>query len=399
MISVQEARHSIFSSIRRLETEVVGLSTALGRVLSRDLYARVAHPQTDVSAMDGYAVRASDTTDAPVTLKVVTESIAGEPAYRTVEMREAARILTGAIVPAGADAVIPQEKVNINPEGAVIIQVPAVVGQYVRKAGLDFQVGNRLLKTGRRLTFRDVALAAAMNVLWIPVVCRPRVAIISTGSEICFPGEGSKECDVIDSNSFALSAFVSNYGGIPMNLGIARDDKLDLLALVETAKRSDLLLISGGISVGERDLVLATLAEAGMILHFQQVAVRPGKPLISGCLAGITVIGLPGNPVSTMVGATLFVLPALNALLGLPIEAGIERKTAKLTCTLPANDSREDYLRATWTSSAKNVIHVTPFSYQDSAMQTILAAADCLIIRYPHAPPAGAGDTVDLIVL
>ena len=405
MISVQEACRRIVQSLRPLGAEVIGLREALGRVLAADVAARMTHPQANVSAMDGYAVRSCDVVRAPVTLRVVATSAAGHPSDGTVGPGETARIFTGAVIPAGADAIVLQEEAQTLPaapaasEQAVIVRAPVTTGRHIRPAGLDFKTGEVLLRAGRRLTFRDIALAAAMNVPWLSVVRRPRIAILSTGDEVRLPGETIRPGDLIGSNGFALGAFVTDHGGEAIDLGVARDDRASLLALVQAARGADVLLTSGGVSVGEHDLVRTALDDAGLELDFWKVAVRPGKPLMHGSLAGVPVIGLPGNPVSALVGAVLFVLPVLNALLGRPLESGAERQRGILSCALPANDRREDYLRAAWHRAGDGAMHVTPFARQDSALQAILASADCLVVRLPHAPPAQEGDTVEVIPL
>ncbi len=399
MISVEEARRRVIASVRPLGAEMVGLRAACGRVLAADVAARIAHPQAAVSAMDGYAVRSADIACVPATLRVVAQSAAGHPVDIRIEPGEAVRIFTGALVPAGADTIVLQEDTQTGPEQTVTVCAFSPVDRHIRPAGLDFKVGEALLRAGRCLTFRDIALAAAMNVSWLPVVRRPQVAILSTGDEIRLPGETIGPGDLIGSNGFALSAFVESHGGVAIDLGIARDERASLRTLVSAVRGAELLLTSGGVSVGEYDLMHEALGEVGFVLDFWKVAVRPGKPLMSGYLAGVPVIGLPGNPVSAMVGAILFVLPALNALRGLPPESGLEQRTGVLTCDMPANDGREDYLRARWIHTADGKILVTPFAQQDSAMQALLATANGLAIRPPHAPPARAGNPIAIIAL
>ncbi|VBB68689.1 Molybdopterin biosynthesis protein MoeA [invertebrate metagenome] len=399
MISVQDARCRIMTPLRRLGAELVSLREAADRILAVDIAARITHPQAAVSAMDGYAVRVVDIAHRPVTLAVVAQSAAGHPAGRGIGPGEAVRIFTGAVIPAGADCILLQEDVETGPEKNIIVQKQTTTGSHIRPAGSDFKAGDVLLRAGRCLSFRDIALAAAMNVPWFPVVRRPRVAILSTGEEIRLPGESIGPGELIDSNGFGISVLIASHGGVAENLGMASDNRDSLLSLVEAARGADLLVITGGVSVGEYDLVREVLSEAGMILDFWKVAVRPGKPLMSGHLAGMPVLGLPGNPVSALVSAILFVLPALNTLLGLPVQTGAERQSGVLTCNLPANDSREDYLRAICVRTDDHVLHVTPFAQQDSAMQAILAKANCLAIRPQYASSARRGDSIDIIIL
>ena len=399
MLSLQEARRRIVAPLQLLETERVNLREAVNRVLAGNVAACVAHPQEDVSAMDGYAVRMVDTTHGPITLEIVAQSTAGHPATRGIGSGEAARIFTGAVIPPGADSVVLQEDAVMGPHETVIVSHPTILGSNIRPAGSDFHVGDVLLRAGRRLSFRDIALAAAMNVPCLAVIRRPRVAVLSTGDEVCLPGENLGQGQLVDANGFALSALITSYGGVPIDLGIARDNRTSLRAQIRAARGADLLIISGGVSVGDHDLVRKCLREAGMVLDFWKVAVRPGKPLLHGHLDGMPVIGVPGNPVSAMVSAILFVLPALNTLLGLPVTTGMRRHSGVLNCNLPANDSREDYLRAVCVCTGDNMIHVTPFSQQDSSMLSILSAANCLAIRPPHAPPAYRGHAIEIIAL
>ncbi len=399
MLSVQEARRRIIAPLKLLETERVDLREAVNRVLAVHVAARVSHPQAAVSAMDGYAVRMVDTAPGPVTLEIVAQSTAGHPARREIGPGESARIFTGAMIPAGADTVVLQEDSVMGPHGTVIVPQQTTAGCHIRPAGSDFQAGDVLLRAGRRLSFRDIALAAAMNVQWLTVVRRPRVAILSTGDEVCPPGESIGQGQLVDSNGLALSALITSNNCVPINLGIARDAKESLIKKISDARGADLLIISGGVSVGDHDIVRECLSEAGMVLDFWKVAVRPGKPLLSGNIDKMPVIGVPGNPVSAMVSAILFVLPALNTLLGLPVNTGIRRQSGVLSCNLPANDSREDYLRAVCVRTGHHMIQVTPFSQQDSAMLRVLSAANCLAIRHPHAPPAYRGHAIEIIAL
>lgn len=397
MISVAEAIARIVALVRPLGPELVSLPEAVGRVLAEDVAARVSHPAAPVSAMDGYAVRAADVATVPVTLPLVGESAAGRPCPRPVGPGEAARCFTGAVVPDGADAIVMQEDTEAGP-GAVTIRQTVPPGRFVRPAGLDFGAGEVLLPRGRVLSFRDVGLAAAMNVPWLKVVRRARVAILSTGDEVRLPGEPLGHGDLVGSNGFALAAFIEQQGGQALDLGIARDDRDSLLALAGGARGADLLVTSGGVSVGDHDLVQSVLGEIGLAVDFHKVAVRPGKPLLCGRLGEVPLVGLPGNPVSAMVGAVLFLVPALRAMVGLPPDAG-PRPVGQLTCPLPANDGREDYLRATSARGPDGRLLVTPFAAQDSAMLATLSRADCLAVRAPFAPAANAGEPIEIVPL
>lgn len=289
-----------------------------------------------------------------------------------------------------------QEHTESDGESILVKQVPAA-GKHVRPAGLDFAEGQVRLSAGRRLTARDIGLAAAMNHPWLPVRRRPRVAILATGDEIAMPGEPLEANRIVGANSFALAAIVEAEGGVPVNLGIARDDRGSLARMAAGAAGADLLLTSGGASVGDHDLVRAVLGDDGARLDFWQIAMRPGKPLMHGRVGGTPMLGLPGNPVSAAVCAILFARPILRMLQGLP--PADPPLAARLAHDLPANGGRQDYLRGALDRDGEGRLVATPFAIQDSAVLSLLADADCLIVRPPHAPPAPAGSPVDLVPL
>jgi len=400
MISVEAARQRILANLAALPAEQVSVAAALGRVLAADMVARLTQPPRDVSAMDGFAVRAADVVETPVDLKVVMEIAAGGLPKRTIAAGEAARIFTGAALPDGADAIVIQENTEhheIGPKaGTVHVITGAEAGRYVRPAGLDFRVGETGIHTGQRLTARDVGLAAAMNVPWLMVHRRPRVAILSTGDEIVMPGEPVAPGQIVSSNSLALAAFVTAQGGDPVLLGNAPDSAGALAAMTASAAGCDMLVTTGGASVGKHDLIRSTLGQQGMTLDFWQIAMRPGKPLLFGRLGSLPVLGLPGNPVSTMVCAQVFLAPAMDRLSGRPVGEQ-ETVAAQLTDDLAANDQRQDYLRVKLESNASGALFATTFSRQDSAMLHLLAQADGLLVRTPHAPALKAGDTAPVI--
>ncbi|MEO3431701.1 gephyrin-like molybdotransferase Glp [Inquilinus sp. CAU 1745] len=389
MIAFEEALKRILAEAAPLPAETVGVAEAFGRVLAEDLAARVSHPPVAVSAMDGYAVRAADIAAVPVTLRQTSAVAAGDAPGRPVGAGECARIFTGAPLPPGADTIVIQENAEAKGESVTVLH-KAAKGRYVRPAGLDFAAGDVLLQAGRRLTARDIGLVAAMNIPWMRVRRRPRVAVLATGNEIAMPGEDLSGARIVGSNSLALRALVESCGGEAVDLGIAPDDRDTLGAMADGARGCDLLLTTGGASVGDHDLVRSTLGAKGLDLAFWKIAMRPGKPLMFGRLGEIPLIGLPGNPVSTLICGLLFVGPFLRALTGLP--PGPATEAARLGADLPANDERRDHLRA---SLAGGV--ATPFSRQDSSMMARLAEADCLIVRPVHAPPARAGDEVEII--
>jgi molybdopterin molybdotransferase len=334
----------------------------------------------------------------PVRLKVVEAIAAGTPPARAIGPGEAARIFTGAAVPQGADAIVIQE--NTEKDGKCVRVVDggaAIKGKHIRGAGNDFGAGQVGVAAGRRLTPADIGLAAAMNWPWLTVTRKPRVAIISTGNELVQPGEALAPGQIVASNGFALAAFVAQCGGEAINLGIARDEEAALAGLIERTSGADLLLTSGGASVGEHDLVQSVLKSKGMALDFWKIAMRPGKPLMFGTLGSLKVIGLPGNPVSALVTATLFVGPALARMLG-QTDVSPQIVKARLGIDLPANDGRQDYLRAAVTEDEKGLV-ATPFGRQDSAMLSALSCSGGLVIRLPHAPAAKAGSTVEMVRL
>ncbi len=398
MLSVEEATDRILSAFAPLAPEVVALDQALGRVLATPVTARLDHPPQAVSAMDGYAVRTADVQQLPVRLKVVESIAAGTLPARTLGANEAARIFTGAAVPQGADAIVIQENTEKDGDHVRIVDGgAAIAGKHIRTAGNDFAAGSVGIETGRRLTPSDIGLAAAMNWPWLTVTRKPRVAIISTGNELVQPGETLAPGQIVASNGFALAAFVTDCGGEAINLGIARDEDSALADLIDRAAGADLLLTSGGASVGEHDLVQSVLKSKGMALDFWKIAMRPGKPLMFGALGPLNVIGLPGNPVSALVTATLFVGPAIARMLGRR-EVGPQIVTARLGIDLPANDIRQDYLRSAVVRDALGLV-ATPFGKQDSAMLSALSRSGGLVIRRPHAPPAKAGSEVELVRL
>ena len=396
MLSVDDALARILGALTPLPAEQVAVSDGLGRVLAEDVAARRTQPPAAMSAMDGYAVRAVDVKTVPVILKVIGQAPAGDAFAGTVGAGEAVRIFTGGPLPDGADAIVIQEDTEAG-DGTVTVLESTEAGRFVRPAGLDFKAGDVRLKAGRALTARDVGLAAAMNVPWLMVRRRPRVAILATGDEIVMPGDPIGPNQIVSSNSIALAAAVRVLGGEPCMLGIAPDDRDGLAAMASGAAGADLLLTSGGASVGDHDLVQSVLGEIGFELDFWKIAMRPGKPLIFGHVGDTPVLGLPGNPVSALVCAMIYLRPALARMLGAADAETAPRLTARLTESLPENDERQDYLRARLDNDPDGRLAVTPFSRQDSSMLAMLAAADCLILRAPHAPALDAGTAIEVL--
>src|SRR5215472_8341971 len=397
MISVEKALKRLLEPLKPLAAEQVALADAFGRVLAEPLIARRTQPPAALSAMDGYAVRASDVASVPARLRVVGSVPAGQSYARAVNSGEAVRIFTGAPLPAGADAIVIQEDTERDGDIVIVRQV-APKGRYVRPAGLDFVAGAEGLPARRLLTARDIGLAAGMDRPWLMVHRRPRVAILSTGDEIVMPGEPIGPNQIVSSNSLALGAFVSACGAEPLQLGIAADTPDSVRHLAEGARGADLLITTGGASVGEHDLVKDSLRADGLELDFWQIAMRPGKPLMVGRYRDTAMVGLPGNPVSTLVCALIFLKPAIERLSGLDPVAE-PPVTARLAVPLGANDRRQDYLRATLARASDGELEAKPFEKQDSSMMSLLARSDCLVVRPPNAPAVKAGERVTVIPL
>ena len=396
LMAVAEALQRVLADARPLPGEDVALDDALGRVLTKDVTALRTQPPAAVSAMDGYAVRAGDVAQASAKLKVIGEVAAGHPFDGKVGPGEAARIFTGGMMPAGSDTVVIQELTS-RVEDTVTIQKPTAKGRNVRAEGIDFAQGQVLLRKGQRLVDRDLMLAAAMNHPRLSVHRRPKVAVLGTGDELVPPGSAPKPGEIVYSNGFALTALARSEGAEVHDLGISRDRVEDIVAAVRRAREwgADILVTSGGASVGEHDLVQSALAAEGLDLSFWRVALRPGRPMMHGRLGGMQVLGVPGNPVSSYVCAFLFLVPLIRRLSG---RQDVERtpEAARLGGDLPANDERADYLRATLRPGPDGPI-ATPLPSQDSSLMAPLAKADCLLIREPHAPAASAGS--DCVIL
>lgn len=396
MISVEEALRRILDTLQPVAQETVSLSAAAGRVLAEDLTSRRTHPPADVSAMDGYAVKAADLANIPATLTQVGEAPAGGAYDKPVKPGETVRIFTGGTVPEGADTVVLQEDTSADGNRITVLEAPAV-GRHIRHGGLDLQDGAVALRRGRKLTPRDISLVAAMNVPWVPVYRRPRVALLANGNELVQPGDPVGENQIISSNSLGLAALVEQCGGVALDLGIARDDIDDLQARAAGGRDADILVTIGGASVGDHDLVQKALKPIGLDVDFWKIAMRPGKPLMFGKLGKTMVIGLPGNPVSAFVCALLYLKPAICKLQGkAPVD---ETLLMPLAGAIKANGSRQDYMRAEFVDSTDGERRIQPFDLQDSSMLSILAGADGLVIREPNAPAAEEGELVNVLPL
>ena len=393
LLAVADARARILAPLRPTAAETVGLADAWNRVTAAPVLSRLRQPPADVSAMDGYALRSSDIGPR----RVVGAAPAGHPFAGTVGPGEAVRLFTGSVVPDGADTVLIQEDATRH-DDLLTASAPPRPGAHIRAAGQDFGIGDVLIPPGTRLGARAVGLAAAGNHAWLSVHRRPTVAILATGDEISLPGDPIGPGGIVSSNAHALAAFVHARGGRPVVLPIARDTGAAIAEAAAAARGADLLVTTGGASVGEHDLVQAGLSAEGFVLDFWKIAMRPGKPLIAGRLGDIPVLGLPGNPVSALVCAVLFLGPALDRLQGLP-GAAPATVPARLGAPLPGNDARADHLRATLDTDAAGALVATAFGRQDSSMLRALHRAHALILREPHAPPAPEGTPVAVIRL
>ncbi len=399
LIPVSEALERVIAKAGPLPPETVPLAAAHGRVLAADLTALRTQPPADVSAMDGYAVRAADIAAAPVDLKITGEVAAGRPFAGSVHPGEAVRIFTGGVVPPGADTIVVQEHTQ-REDDRVRVEKATPVNKHIRRAGLDFRTGDVLLPRGRLLTGRDVTLAAATNNATLPVARRAKVAAFATGDELVMPGSEPKPGQIVYSNGYAIAALARSEGAEIVDLGIVPDRIEDTIAAIRRARASgaDVLVTTGGASVGEYDLVHKAFAAEGLTLSFWKVALRPGRPLMHGLLGGMHVLGLPGNPVSAFVCAFLFLLPLLRRLAG-RADLIPETESAELGIGLSANDERADYLRATLAPGPHGIPVATPLPLQDSSLMHALAKADCLVIREPFEPARRAGEACRILKL
>lgn len=398
LMPVTDAMAAILAGADALPEEMVPLEDAFHRVLARDIASLRTQPPEPMSAMDGYAVRAADAT-LGAKLRVIGEIAAGKPFDRPLQTGEALRIFTGGVLPAGADAVVIQEDTTRDSD-IVGINEAAISGKHIRPAGVDFNEGDVLLRAGTRLTDRDLALAAGMNHPSLPVRRRPVVAVLATGDELVMPGAVPGPGQIVLSNGFALRALARAEGAEVIDLGIAVDTLEATTSAIQRAidLKADVLITTGGASVGDHDLVQQSLINAGVEMAFWRIAMRPGKPMMHGRRQGMRVIGLPGNPVSSYVCGFLFMVPLLRALSG-RIEVAHALEPAVLGRDLAANDQREDYLRTRLETRADGTVVATPVMKQDLSLLGNLAVAEGLLIRKPFAPAAAAGDSCAIMRL
>jgi molybdopterin molybdotransferase len=399
LMPVTEALSAVLAGAEPLPEEMIALDAAHHRVLARDVAARRTQPPQAMSAMDGYAVRAADASNVAARLKVIGEVAAGRPFDTTVGAGEAVRIFTGGVIPEGADAVIIQED-TVAEGGGITITEAAVAGRHIRPAGVDFRQGDVLLARGIRLTDRDLSLAAGMNYPELAVRRRPKVAILATGDELVMPGSTPGPGQIVYSNGYALRALAHAEGAETIDLGIAADTVEATTQGIRHARASgaDILITTGGASVGDHDLVKQSLEAEGVTMAFWRIAMRPGKPMMHGRLGAMRVIGLPGNPVSSYVCGFLFLVPLIRKLSGRSVIHHTS-ETALLGCSVAANDLRTDYLRARLELRGDGVLVATPVDHQDSSLLGYLAAAQALVIRAPFAPAAAAGSACELLRL
>jgi molybdopterin molybdotransferase len=341
-------------------------------------------------------VQAADIAELPAQLNMIGESAAGRPFQSGMKAGDTVRIFTGAVMPSGADQVVPQENVSRDGDQVTINATPK--GKFVRRQGFDFKAGQVMLESGRRLNARDIGLAAAMDHATIMVARRPRIAIIATGDELVEPGGGDAPDKIVASNPLALAALIRQEGGEPIALGIF-PDRLDAIGGAIRSARdldADVILTIGGASVGDHDLIAPALTQEGFTLAFHRIAMRPGRPMLLGLADKLRVIGLPGNPVSAFVCSFLFLVPLLRKMQG-RTDTLPQTEPAILGRAVEANDHRQDFLRAKFSRDADGRLIATPFKLQDSSMQAVLHAADGLIVRAPHATAAAEGSPCDVL--
>ena len=394
LISVEEALARVLDGVETVPPSEVTIAEAHGRVLASPIVSLRTQPPSDVSSMDGYAARGADLA-ASVSLKIIGESAAGRPFAGEVKAGETVRIFTGAIVPKGADTVVPQEDAKADVK--TVILPASKTGSYVRKRGLDFVQGKTMIEAGRRLTARDIGLAAATDHARLSVARRPRVAIIATGDELVPPGVGGDPNRIVASNPFSLAALLRQENALVSDLGIVPDKIEAIVAAMRLARDNvDVLITLGGASVGDHDLIAPALTSEGISMAFHRVALRPGRPLLLGLAGNLRVLGLPGNPVSSYVCACLFLVPLLRKLQGrhdfmpapLPAVLGVDMRE---------NDHRQDYLRARIVHGPDGRLVAMPHERQDSSMQALLVESDGLLIRKPNAPAAKAGEPCEVL--
>ncbi|WP_296037246.1 gephyrin-like molybdotransferase Glp [uncultured Agrobacterium sp.] len=393
LLPVNEALERLLGAAQPLTvTERVSLTNADGRVLAADLAARITQPPFDSSAMDGYALRAADAPTVGSELTVIGTASAGHAFDGSVGPGQAVRIFTGAPVPRGADTVLIQEDAELLDANHIRTTFDVTQGRHIRPRGQDFLESEAVLDAGNCLSFADLTVAAAMNHAEVTVYRKPLVAVLATGDELVPPGGDPQVAQIIASNTFGVSTLARQAGADILDLGIVKDDDALIRAAIgkAIAAKADILVTLGGASVGDHDLVQAALKAEGMTLDFWRIAMRPGKPLMVGTIGAMQVLGLPGNPVASLVCSLLFLEPLIHKLGHQQHQ--FREITVKTATALKANDMRQDYLRARFNGTDNGLPIAEVFTKQDSSMMKIMAKSNCLIVRPPHAPelPAGA---------
>ena len=406
LLSVDDALTTITNALPLVSRENILMADAaasdvIGRILAEDIYAKLSHPPHDVSAMDGYAVRAEDISSIPVDLHVIGESAAGHPFDGELSSGQAVRIFTGAYCPGNTDTIIIQEDTDLS-ENCVTVKENATIGKFIRPQGNDFTKGDLIARSGGTLTPRLLALMAAAGITSFSLFKKPKVAIMSTGDELVPPGTTPKDGQIVSSNGVFLKNYLTKMGADVLDLGIIPDQDDALSDAFDQAAQADVIITSGGASVGNHDGVAKAMTEGTTTdLNFWRIAMRPGKPLIFGMINNTPMIGLPGNPVSTGVCAMVFVATALKAMTGQDLSHnwGLDIRSGTLAKDLKPNDKRQDYLRSGLTYDAMGTPILTPFPQQDSGMMHLFTDAEALVIRPPFADAAQAGDTVTYLVI
>lgn len=403
LLPVDEALHLLLDKRSPSRTETIELHAAGGRVLAQVIYASHNQPPFDASAMDGYAIRSTDAQILPVSLRIIGESAAGARFDGVLQDGEAVRIFTGAPLPEGADTIVIQENTTSNGQLTTILE-GVELGRHIRRAGLDFSTGECLLTKGTQLDAGSLSLAAASGHAQLTVYQKPVVAILATGDELVTPGSERGPDQIISSNSYGTAEIIRRNGGQAVDMGIVPDqmEKLEQAIHSAFASEADILVTLGGASVGDHDLVHKALTNCGVKLDFWKIAMRPGKPLMSGTLTrpdgrSMQVLGLPGNPASCLVCGYVFLAPLVATLAGQPNHATIIE--AQLTSPMPENGNRRDYARVTLAQGADGIWQANLLPLQDSSMLTVIARADGLLIREPHVAAAQAGETCRVLLL
>ena len=395
MISVKEAINIITSKAGRLDDEKILIEKCLGRINSKNIYANINNPPADVSSMDGYALNSKSLKKAIIDpIKIIGESAAGKPFLKKININECVEIFTGAEIPKGADIILLQERVEIKKGHIISTNQNYKKFQYIRKKGSNFKKGELLLKKRAVLNARTLGLIISSNVTHIEVLKKPSIAILSSGNELRIAGSKSKN-GIISSNSLLLQTVINNIGGEAFDLGIARDNTASITKKLKDINKYNILISTGGASVGKHDLIKSVLTKLGMKLIFWKVAMRPGKPLIFGKLNNTLILGFPGNPVSSYVSALIFLKPLINSYYKINIKHDI--KYGVLEKPLIKNDERQEYLRSK-VYFKNNIYYLIPVSAQDSSMTSMLSKSDALIIRAPYAKPLKKGSKVSFIL-